>query len=77
MDILHFLVLNYSFNLFYLFILVMRNNIMIVDPSFFLVLTSVFNYKVFMNSFTKLIHNYKQYMLFSSSYVFIFNCKGE
>lgn len=55
----------------------MRNNIMIVDPSFFLVLTSVFNYKVFMNSFTKLIHNYKQYMLFSSSYVFIFNCKGE
>lgn len=35
MDILHFLVLNYSFNLFYLFILVMRNNIMIVDPSFF------------------------------------------
>lgn len=26
---------SYSFNLFYLFILVMRNNIMIVDPSFF------------------------------------------
>lgn len=26
---------SYSFNLFYLFILVMRNNIMIVNPSFF------------------------------------------
>lgn len=33
MDILIF-ILNYNFNLLYLFILVMRNNIMIVDPFF-------------------------------------------
>lgn len=59
--------LSYSFNLLYLFILVMRNNIIIVESfvffcfGFFL---GVFGCMVFIRSLTKLIHNYKQYVLF-------------
>lgn len=73
----HFL--SYSFNLFYWFILVMRNNIKIVEFLFFLFFQcwSHFFSDIYKNTFARPIRNYKQYVfLHTFLFVLLFVSKG-
>lgn len=81
MDVLKFFFfghfLSYSFNLFYWFILVMRNNIKIVEFLFFLFFSVDLSFSViFTKIHAKPIRNYKQYVFLLRFFSLLFLYKG-